>query len=303
MDLQKIIMGVLGKTLNKPDGEIAELIKEADGKTEETIIKELLALDATRISSLREANKQNDFQDGYKKSKKETMELFEKAIKDKYVFESDKTGADLIDAIIADKGKAPEAGAMTPDDIMRTPTYQELLKAKADTEKAHKEEIKTLNANHAKEKAGQIIGDKAMKTLATFNPILSEVPEIALNLQNLFIKSLSDKYVFGENDSILSATDGKLVIDDHGNARKWEDIVKSEAGSFYQFKANNGGGNAGNDGGNAGAGAGGNSGAYPAGIQKPKTLEELSKIVNDESISVEDRLTVTEVYNKENGER
>ena len=126
------------------------------------------------------------------------------------------------------------------------------------------------------------------------NPILPATKEIADKQVNNFVNSLKGSFNFdiqGDRVVVLDK-EGKVVQDAHGNSRSFEDIVKSEAGGLFEFKANNGGAGAGNEGGQGGGGAG--AGGYTI----PKNFEELEKMMQDKSIKPEDKSNIMAEYDK-----
>ena len=300
MDYQKILTGVLAKTLNIGDGEISELLKDGENITESDVTKKILDLDKERVSKLKTSNDTEKFQDGYKKAKSEVLTEFEKKVKEAFGVESDKTGTDLIADIVAQKSESKGGNGMTAEDIMKSEVYQKLLKKSKDDLKTIKEnyeqQISKIQSEQENERSLSIIGTEAVNQLASLNPILPKNAEIAKNYESLFIKAIAENYRIKKEDgkTVVYGLDGKIAIDGHGNPIAFEDIVKTTASKFYEFSANNGGSNAGNQGGTPSS-----AGGYPQGIKKPTNLEELSKILNDESIPLADRVTISETYNKE----
>ena len=100
MDYKKILTGVLAKTLNIGIGEAAELIKDGENITEETITSSILDKDKERVKVLTNSKKEEHFQDGYKKAKKEERAKLEEEVKTEFGIESDKTGIDLIKDVV-----------------------------------------------------------------------------------------------------------------------------------------------------------------------------------------------------------
>lgn len=300
MDYQKILMGVLAKTLNIGDGEISELLKDGENITESEVTKKILDLDKERVSKLKSGSDTEKFQEGYKKAKGEVLTEFEKKVKEAFGVESDKTGTDLITDIVSQKSEGKGGEGMTAEDIMKSEVYQNLLKKSKDDLKTIKDDyeqkISKIQSEQENERSLSIIGTEAINQLASLNPILPKNAEIAKNYEGLFIKALAENYRIKKEDgkTVVYGLDGKIAIDGHGNPIAFEDIVKTTAGRFYEFSANNGGSNAGNQEGTPPSGGG-----YPSGVKKPTNLDELSKILNDESIPLADRVTISETYNKE----
>src|SRR5699024_7280508 len=311
MDYKKIITGLLSKAYKMDDGKVAELLKDGEEVSEETVIAALLSEDSNRVSAMKKtADTSEKFQEGYAKDKKEERENFEKELKEQFGIESDAIGSDLINEIITTKaeelGKGKK-GSITEDDVKKHPVYQSLEgRYKTDLNKVEEEwktKLEEIESNHKKEATFKSVRDRALVVLDGLNPVLPGNPEIASNQKGWFINALKD-YEFDLQDEgrIVVMKDGRVVEDGHGNSLDFNDLAKQTASKFFEFKKNNGGSNAGNNNQGEGGNSGGSQGDYPAGIKKPTTLEELSAILNEQSIKIEDRERVAEVYEQENSE-
>lgn len=300
MDLLKTLRAFLTKVYKKSDGELDELFK----KSEDDITTELTAWDKERIKNAGPKEGQT-FQDGYKKGKKESLELFEKDLREEFEIEdSDLQGKELVNAIVTAKTNSAQADPkkLTDDQVKAHPAYQaletqrkkELKAANEDWQKKYTE----LETGHKKEQTFSNVAKKALEERNKLNPVIPGTPLVAQSIEEGFLNSLKG-YEWEEVDGKpLAKKDGKVLQDEHGNTLGFEDIVKNTSARFYEFKANNGGANGGNgaNGGSGNNGAGGGKKEYPANVPKPKTLDEYSKIVNDKTIKLEDRLAVTEYW-------
>jgi hypothetical protein len=303
---ETLLRGLLGGAYKIPKTEIDKLLSE--DTTDDDGLAQVIEGDKTRIGKLTTPKKGETFQDGYAKAKKEVLTDFEKTLREVYEVESDATGNELIDAIIAAKAK-PGAKEITEDDIKKHPVYQ-------NAEKAHKLALKQvttewetkLNERETQFKKGETfntVASKAMAKLNGMNPLIPANAKVAANIQNAFLDGLKgyDYELQDSGNRIVLLKDGKVVDDGHGHSLDFDKFVEEHAAGFYEFKANNGGSNGGNGKpgaeGSGGAGSGGGGAAYPAGIQKPKTWEELNVIVNNTSIPANDRATVLQVYEQE----
>ena len=306
MDYKQIITGLLSKAYKLDDGKIAELLKDGEENiTEDTVIAALLSADSDRVATIKKTSTDTagKFQEGYAKAKKEERANFEKEIREKYGVESDNVGIELIDEVLTTKlGEVKgKKGEVTEDDVKKHPVYQSLetryktdLKAKDSEWEAKLNEIET---KHKTESTFKSVEERALATLNGLMPVLPGNPEIAANQKRWFVSSLKDyEFDIQEGDRIVVMKDGKVQEDGHGNSLDFSDLVKRKASQFFEFQKNNGGSNAGNS--NEGQEQGGGEG-YPAGITKPKTLEELTAIANDRSIPLADRQKVMETYEKE----
>lgn len=303
---EKLLRALLVKGYKKTKTEIDKLLSEET--TDEDGETQVIEDDAARIGKLTTPKKGETFQDGYAKAKKEVLTDFEKTLREVYEVDSDATGNDLIEAIIAAKAK-PGAKEITEDDIKKHPVYQ-------NAEKAHKLALKQvttewetkLNEREAQYKKGETfntVSSKALAKLAALNPVLPANAKVAANLQRAFLDGLKefDYEVQDNGNRIVLLKDGKVVDDGHGHSLDFDKYVEDHAAGFYEFKVNNGGSNGGNGKNEGSGGAGGNGGgapAYPAGIQKPKTWDEVMVIVNNTTIPAADRSTVMNVWEQEN---
>ena len=298
MEIQKILTGVLAKTLNLGDGEIAELIKDGEGVKESDVIQKILDLDVQRVEKIKTSvDGKEKFQEGYKKGKEESLSKLEKQIKEKYGIQSEKLGVELVEEIIIENSKPVEKDEET---VKRSKTYQDLetrLKGELKTQKeTYEQQIADINSQTQREKTLSVANKKALDIFAGLEPVLPTSKQVADNQIGWFLKSMEEYDFDVQDDRIVVMKDGKVVQDGHGNSRTFDDIVKEKAGKFFEFKKNNG---SGNDGG------GGNPpvvnpDGYPEGVQKPKNLDELTAILNDPAIDSKAKVVVAETYDKEN---
>ena len=298
MEIQKILTGVLAKTLNLGDGEIAELIKDGEGVKESDIIQKILDLDVQRVEKIKTSvDGKEKFQEGYKKGKEESLSKLEKQIKEKYGIQSDKLGVELVEEVISEKSKPVETDEET---VKRSKTYQDLetrLKNELKTQKeTYEQQIADINFQTQREKTLSVANKKALEIFAGLEPVLPTSKQVADNQIGWFLKSMEEYEFDVQDDRIVVMKDGKVLQDGHGNSRTFDEIVKDKAGKFFEFKKNNG---SGNDGGGGNPPAG-NPDGYPDGIQKPKNLEELTAILNDPAIDSKAKVVVAETFDKEN---
>lgn len=300
--MEKILRGLLSKAYKLTDGEITALLENAETKESE-VLTAVLAKDAERIASIKPKDGET-FQDGYKKAKKEERTAFEKEIKEKYGVEADRTGLELIDAVLEAKTPAPKAGDITEDDVKKHPAYQNLeRKAKADLKTltdAHTKKVEELEKGFNRTRTLAVAKAKALDELAKLEPVLEENEQVATTRKKIFADAL-EAYDFDlQGDNLVVMKDGKVLDDGHGNTKAFSDLVKETAASHFVFKANNGGGNSNNHNAPDGSDNPGNKGAYPTTIaKKPTNIEELGKIVNDKTIPLADRQMASKIYQEE----
>lgn len=293
MDYKKILEGVLSKTLNIDDGKIAELFKDGENELSETaIISNVLNLDVDRVKAIRDKNGIEKFQEGFKKAKKETLAELESELKEKFNVESSKMGIDLIDEIVQKSGTP--VSDLTEEAIRKSKIYLDLeANAKKEkkqlTEEAQKQ-IQDIKSTYEGEKIFSSVNKKAIKLLQELNPVLPTNKTIADNQINAFLNNFKDfDFELQEDRIVVLNKDKTIVADEHGNTRNFDEIVKEKASNFFEFQQNNGGSGSGN----GGSGSGGYGGS---GFKKPTSLEELSNILNDDTIDGKEKLKIAEEY-------
>lgn len=308
MDFEKLLRAYLAKAYKMQDGDI-DAILAASKDDQNALMAALLEKDKERVAELKKPAQGQTFQDGYKKAKAEVLTEFENSIKEKFGIESDVNGVELIETLVTEKTKGAKPKDLTEDDVKKHPAYQSAEKAfKAQLKQTQTEWEQKLADTQTQFKKADIfakVKDKALTHLKGMNPVLPTNPKVAANIEKTFLDSLKD-YDFDLQDNgarIVVMKDGKVVDDGHGHSLEFEKLVTENAGNYFEFKANNGGGNAGNGGaGNTGAAGtqGANGKTYPAGIAKPTNWEELNKLVNDQNIKTADRELILETFVAEN---
>lgn len=306
---EKLLRALLGKGYKMPKTEIDKLLSEET--TDEDGETQVIEGDVTRIGKLTQPKKGETFQDGYKKAKAEVLTQLEDQVKEKFEIESDATGVELIEFIVTEKGKgAGKPKDLTDDDVRKHPVYQTLEKGHKAALKAKDTEWQTKyderEATFKKGETFSTVSSYALAKLAKMNPVIPGSPTIAQNLQKSFLEGLKQyDYEVQDNGNriVMLTKDGKVADDGHGHSLEFDAFLQGHAAGYYEMKANNGGSNGGNgnpdkEKGGAG-GSGGGAPAYPAGIVKPKTFDEVMAIVNNQDIPVADRQTVMNVWESE----
>lgn len=298
MDHKKILNGVLAKTLNIAEGKIAELYKEGENElTEDELISKILKLDVDRIKVIKDENGREKFQEGFKKDKKDIFEKFENELKEKFNIESSNMGIDLVNEILVKNSKP--GTDVTEDAIRKSKLYLD-LEANSRTEvnklkEVHQEEVKQIKSNYEGEKVLSSVNKKAMGILKGLNPILPANETIANNQINAFLDNFKEyNFELQEDRIVVLDKDKKVVADEHGNTRNFDDIVKERASNFWEFTANNGGSGSGNAGQGQQGGSGGSS------IKVPTNMKELTDLMNDSSIDGNEKLKIAEEFEKKN---
>jgi hypothetical protein len=153
--MKDLFLGYLGKTLNLPNEQLAELLyKKSDDGTltdemSDNALNALLDLDADRVSKLKPDTK-SIFDNGYKKAQAEVSQQWEKKIREKFAVEADAQGEALLDAILAKQAE----GATKPEKVKAHPEYialeQQMRKAIEDKEAEMNAKLESVVADYQK---------------------------------------------------------------------------------------------------------------------------------------------------------
>lgn len=270
-----------------------------DAATPETILATLTELDKARIVKLKTDTEKDSYQKGYTKAKGEVLTEHEREIKEKYGVESNLKGQELYDFILAEKLKGSGGNE---DDIKKSVTYQQMearmKKELKEAKEAGDNKVKEMETTYKKEGTFSVIGEYSLSVLDTLNPIKATNPTVEAQRRKDFLNELKNGYSFEvhEDGTKVPMRDGKVMTDEHGNTLSMDDLVKTIAGNRFEFPANNGGENGGAK--NDPKGKGGAAGkTYPAGVTKPKNIEELTALTASTSkLNVEDRRIVLNEY-------
>lgn len=273
------------------DGEAS-----TDTATAASILATLTELDKARIVKVKTDTEKESYQKGYTKAKGEVLTDHEKEIKEKYGVESSLKGQELYDFILAEKLKS---GGIDEEGIKKSATYQQAearWKKELETaKKAGDDKVKELETTYKKEGTFTKVGNSAIDILTALNPVLPKNAVVAETYKRDFLNELKgfDYEVHDDGSIVVMSKEGKVLEDGHGNTLSYEDHVKKIAGGRFEFAVNNEGENAGDKNDPKGKAAK----AYPAGINKPKNMDELALLTSaDSKLSIEDRRVVMDEY-------
>ena len=252
------------KVLGMTDEEVQSLYKKTD-EGEAVLVDNfadiLAKKDADRIASLEKGykEKQTELHDkGYQKAQKEVLGKFEKQIKEKYGFETDKMGVDLVDDLISQASQGKEK----PQDIKTHPDYIKLERQlQTDFVPKSKYEEITGEFDNFKQNVerNQVIGkvkEDARKVFRSLNPILSKDPKKAANQEAEFLSKLDTyDYQVQEDGNHVIIKNGNRLENDHKNPVIFSEFVKQRASDLYDFAEQSEKGNSGVEGGGSGSGS------------------------------------------------
>lgn len=298
----------LGSVYKMPSSELDVLLNV------ETFDPQAALTAITEKDKARVAQFSGKFQEGVNKGKADALKALEAEIATKYGFEQDPNnplqGAALVDAIVTTKageGVGADISKLTTDDIKKLPAFQPIAREHTAALKAQKTELETrisdIENGHKKAEVFGSVSKTALSILEGLNPVLGESANVAANRKSSFLNSLKDGIDWEQQgDVFVPMKDGKVLTDAHGNALTLEDLAKTKAGDWFEFSANNGGGNSNNGGAvdpSKGSAGGTPAGQYPKNITKPKTFADLTAIVNNKDLDPKDRETVLNVWESE----
>lgn len=301
----ELLTAYLAKTLNVAESELSQLVQNDsdEGGIKEDALQNLLKLDEGRVAKLKGTTdpvKLKEINDNfYKKGIKEGLEGFEKQVKEKFAFETELKGVELLTALVdANKGTGkPEQ--LTDDDVKRHKLYQDLMqdsKSKvAEVEEKWKGELEAVKSNYQREAVFSKVKDKAMSLVTARKPILPKDAVKAQNQLNLVLDKLnSNKFDIQGDRFLVMDADGKVLEDNHGHTVNFNDYVHSIADNFLEFeeaqqRSSTGAGAAGSGTGPDGKGAKKWNGATP------KTEDEYMEAIKGAK-TPEERKAITTAY-------
>lgn len=259
-EIEKLLIAFVGKTLKIPAEEATSLLFDKNDEGEVTVkskaLETLLDKDSERIKVLKD-EKQEFFDNGYKKAQKEVLSDLEKEVKSEFDLSSSKQGLELIKELVSKKLES--TGELDDDKIKASPLYlktledhkKNLKQVESEWKTKYEEREKTLE----KQKTFDVVKQKIHDKISKLEPILPNDPTKAQRQWDLFYKSLGEfefKIVDGE---VSMFKDGKLLEDKHGHKINFETFAEDLAP--WDFKSGTNRSSAGNDndgGGNKGKG-------------------------------------------------
>jgi hypothetical protein len=262
--------------------ELATLYNEAGELVHFDLLEQK---DADRIAKLK-LDVTSKYDEGFKKG----IQSIEKKIKDKYEFESDAIGVELIDSIIETK----LADVRIPDgDVTKNPEYIRLINQHAKDKKAWDKELQTkLAAKEQELSEANLFKEIESIGLAEFDklrPILPADPMKAQRQKNDLLLAELKKYKYqkdGESPVVLKQ-DGTTLLDEHGYPVTFSNHVKSIAEKSFEFKAAEDRNSPGN-----------NNNNPPPGtkVKKPKDEAEYVSMMKDNSLTPKERVEIMKLH-------
>ena len=302
-DYKTILEHLLKTAYKVPEAEIAEIFK--DGATSETVKAAVIDVDKKRVVKLTDAQGVEKYQEGYKKAKGEALADNEQKLREKYSIEEPLRSEELYERIRTDAAKAAGADASNEEAVKKHPAYlameKKLKKDLTDATTAHETKIKEIEDGRGQETLFSEVRGLALATLEELGAVLPKDQKVADKQKQFFLNEFKAyKWEKVGEDLIATDKDGKKLVDAHGNTLSFKDLSTRLAGETFELSKNSGGNNGGNNNDNGGAAA--PPAGYPASVKaKPKSMEELSAIMQNTEIPAKDRRIVKDTYDKEYG--
>ena len=242
--MEKQIRTFAVKVLGMTDEEVEQSLYKKTDEGELSLVDDfdtiLAKKDAERIARLNETNKQKltEIHDkGYQKAQKEVLGKFEKDIKEKFGYDTDKTGIELVNDIVTSNKTSGKI-----EDVKTHPDYIKLERQlQSDfVPKTQFEEITGQFEDFKKNvERNNVIGkvkDDARKVFRSLNPILSKDPKKAANQESEFLSKLDTfDYQVQDDGNHVIIKDGGRLENDHKNPVGFSDFIKQKASELYDF--------------------------------------------------------------------
>ena len=251
--MKELLFAFLGKTLNMPAEQLAELLykKSDDGALTEDLnegaITQLLAMDSERVGKLK-PNTKEYFDNGYKKAEIEVSSKWEKTLRDKFGVDAEgqlkgDALADAIKATLADASMKPEKVKLSAEYLALEKQAREQIEA---TKSEYEKQIEAMKAEANRDKIWGSASGEIRDVLKSLNPVLPSDPMKANRMVELFMQEFRGFDYQQDEAGFIPLKDGKRVEDAHGYPRKLADLVKERAEMMFDFAQQQAAGNAGN---------------------------------------------------------
>ncbi|MFA5418340.1 MAG: hypothetical protein WC341_07770 [Bacteroidales bacterium] len=277
MDTVELVKTLASKVYGMPDAEITSTLLKVEGENTALVdnaIDLLLDRDVKKIKAIKDAHAEElttQFNNGHKKGKAESLDDWEKTIRDTFKYEGQEKGVDLIKNLLKAHVKS------SPDkDIKLTPEYLDLEKQLRDIEAEWKtkydKDIEAIKGEYTRKEILTTINNDALDIVLTAKPVnLSENPIIRDTQIKNFTRELAGyDYQLGEQREHVISENGKRKDDPHGKPYKFTELVMDVAKRHFEFGVQD----------QKGGGGNGGSGATPPGTNGiPTDIGEFQKLI------------------------
>lgn len=252
--MKDLLLAFLGKTLNLPTEQLAELLykKSDDGTMTEDLnegaLTQLLAMDSERVGKLK-PNTKEYFDNGYKAAEVAVSSKWEKTLREKFGVDADgqlkgDALADAIKSTLADASMKPDKVKLSAEYLALEKQMREQVEA---TKSEYEKQIEAMKAEAQRDKLWGSASGEIRNALKSLNPVLPSDPMKANRMIDLFMQEFRGFDYQQDEAGFIPLKDGKRVEDAHGYPRKLADLVKERAESMFDFAQQQAAGNAGNE--------------------------------------------------------
>lgn len=297
---KQILKELVGTALNVPSGELTDLLEKSEDEINvDDVTKKFKDKYRENLNSFGK----NQKDEGYKAGERSTSKKFEDSLKNKFSVTSDKQGDDLIEEIqeavkksAGNKGKGSE---MSEDDIKKSDTFikmenlykQQVKQAQDDSQK----KVTELQAEYSKKENFAKLSSWADKKLDELGYVFDEDPVRAKNQREDLIAKLNDLETEWKGENPLLMKEGKRLENEFGHSVEPSDYLDKIASRYYPKKVAEKRNMPGADDKNKGK-DGQQQQKYSGPL--PKSVQDYDKMMSDTSISVEDKLAITDSWSK-----
>lgn len=257
--MEEILLGFVSKALNLEGEQLAGLLYKPDGEGKptkdlnENALQQLLDTHAKHIETVRGkgVDEKTVFDRGHAAGKKDSLEKFERQIKEAFGIQADVQGIDLV-KVAASTFLKSETSAdkikVHPEYLAAEAAWQSQL-----TQKVGEWESKyqQLEQTVTKEKTFAQYLPKIDSAFSKLNAVLPTRPEAAAFHRKEFFDTFKAYDFITENGRDYVIKDGKRVENAQGHPRTLEDIVTEHAAMRFDFAVQSDKGAAGNKNGDA----------------------------------------------------
>lgn len=286
------ILSTLSKVLNVAESELSSALMDGE-KVKAGAAKFIEDKFAAKITAITEEQKQK-FEEVKKniegKTKKETAEMFEKYLREKYALPTDKIGEDLLKELDA-KVETFKTAKTDPEKVRASETYlqdiNELKKqidaAKEEAAKPFKTELETLKESIQKEKVqGSVLKkvEDEIAKLAMRDDLPKETMDAIINTAKQSVLAGGTYKILENGEIIVVDESGQMKKDALGNPVGLDSIINTHI-KVIPTKAASDKGSAG-----SGGAAGKGGGAVVWSGPLPKDHNEMTKMLSELSSEV-----------------
>lgn len=241
------------KVLNITEPELKALIYDTDAENKETIKADADDILINKYAEKAKTHKDEltkKFDQGYQKAQKEVSEKYKSTLSEKLKFTTDKEDIAEIFDELAENIQKKSKSTLTDDQVKVHPIFTQ-------REKELNDAIKKMETDFTGEKDSIIadykrkenlikIKEKAEALLLSSGAVLSDDTMRRKNQINVFLNQFEGYDYDMSSDVPLILKEGQRLEDKIGNPVKFDDFISNKAKELFDFKVQDGKGNAGN---------------------------------------------------------